>query len=640
MTQPTEPEEAPLTLDLADLGPDIGAESSAQLQPGDAWDLAGRDTVFDLTPKGGPRDAGSGMLYGLLKSEGAPWKPPYDPVREGLGIRRKSILPEYEDRAASRVRTWMVHFRNLGLVYENAGKLRVTDLGHQFRDVLDGMFKATDSFAAEAARANRVKVARVVGPALARYQLRTPFNANRYADDVDIHPLWAIWKAARSLDGKIHWDELDRTLTKCLRMGDLDSVVENIRAARNTPGYDPANVQQLESLLGPRYPVVTDSPERPGQNQRDRVTPWLSRAAFGDIFLERENRPDGYRYLNEEFLPLLDELLSAPPDDFDWTTDAAGYVRWLGQSSSLATSISSSPFEGTALLHQVVQRCNEFGDRRIIALIGPAGCGKTALAREAALVLTESDLTRIEVVQFHAAFTYEEFVGGLAPVPGGGFEPTPGVLIDINQRATTDSGQTYVLVIDEISRADTANVLGELLTYVEYRDRAFRVPALNESAKLAPNLIIMATMNPADRSVINMDDALVRRLRQIDVPRSTTALRVILGSAGMNEALSSQVCDWFDGLPPDAPFGHGLFVDVATEQDLYSLWHEQLTFFLRRGGLTVYNDPARIEEGFVWRIPQYAISAVAESAGDSSSDEAEAMGEGQEPAEDSQSEEG
>jgi hypothetical protein len=611
MTQPSDSAGTPLLLDLGEVQAETStAAGTEELTPSDAWDLAGRDTVFNLTPRAAPSDVGSAMLYGLLRSEGATWKEPYEAVRQALGIRNKPIMPEYEERSAQRIRTWMVWFRHLGFVYDDANRLNVTELGHQFRGVLDSMYTATDSFAAETARATRIKVARVVGPALARYQLRTPLNANRYAAAVDIHPLWAIWKAARSLDDRIHWDELDRTLTKCLRMSDLDAAIDKIRAARETPGYDPADLAKLEALLGARYPVVTDSKNRPGQNQRDRVTPWLSRAAFGDIFLERENRSDGYRYLNEEFLPLLDELLAASPDDFDPTAGAAAYFQWLGQASPLAAIIAGSPFEGTELLHQVVERCREFGDRRIIALVGPAGTGKTALAREAALVLTDSDKTRVEVVQFHAAFTYEEFVGGLAPVPGGGFEPTPGVLIDINKRASEDPDHDYVLVIDEISRADTANVLGELLTYVEYRDRSFRVPALNKSVKLAPNLIIMATMNPADRSVINMDDALVRRLRQINVLRSTNALRKILGAAGMKDDLREQVCQWFAALPPDAPFGHGLFVDVATEQDLHSLWNEQLVFFLRRGGISVYSDPPRIEDGFPWRMPQYASSAL------------------------------
>jgi hypothetical protein len=74
----------------------------------------------------------------------------------------------------------------------------------------------------------------------------------------------------------------------------------------------------------------------------------------------------------------------------------------------------------------------------------------------------------------------------------------------------------------------------------------------------------------------------------------------------MPDELRDQVCAWFDGLPPDAPFGHGLFVDVANERDLYRLWHEQLVFFLRRGGISVYADPAAIEDGYVWRMDEFA----------------------------------
>lgn len=576
------------------------------VQPSDAWDLVGRDTVPDLTAKGGPSDVGSALLLAMLDSGGAPWRAPYDEIREALGVRKKSVLPEYEEQANQRLRTWLLLFRLLGLVYEHAGVLHVTELGQQLRGVLDSTYGSTNDYAKEISRTNRLRIARVIGPALARWQLRNPLTASLYAPETDIHPLWAIWKAVRQLDNQIHWDELDRTLTKCMRMSDLDAAISAIREARSTPGYDPNNRTLMEERLGPRRPIVGGAVERLERNQHDRVIIWLQRAAFRDIFLERVDRDDGYRHLNEEFVTLVDELLATSPENFDPSGSSASYFEWLGQASPLAAKVTQSPFEGSDLLHTIVERCRQFGDRRIIALVGAAGTGKTALAREAALILADSDTTRVEVVQFHAAFTYEEFVGGLAPVEGGGFTPTEGVLISFNDRAIESPGYTYVLVIDEVSRADTANVLGELLTYVEYRDRSFTIPALARTVTLAPNLIIIATMNPADRSVINMDDALVRRLRQITVPRSANALRTILGGNGMHDELREQVCAWFESLPEDTPFGHGLFLDVANEQDLYQLWHEQLVFFLRRGGVSVYPEPEAVEEGFVWRKQEFA----------------------------------
>jgi len=245
------------------------------------------------------------------------------------------------------------------------------------------------------------------------------------------------------------------------------------------------------------------------------------------------------------------------------------------------------------------------GDRFLIALVGPAGSGKTYYAEEAAKRLVDGDESRWESIQFHASFTYEEFIGGLAPNSSGGFEPKPGVLLRLNEQARK-SDRLHVLVVDELSRADVANVLGELLTYVEYRGRPFRVAALDEEVRLAENLVIIVTLNPTDRSVINLDDAVVRRLRQIEVPRSSNALRTILDKAGMDQTLRDEVVSWFDGLPPDVPFGHGLFRDVATHADLHDLWHEQLRFFLRRGQTIVYPNPNAIEDGFKWRDSKYA----------------------------------
>lgn len=587
--------------------------------PEECWDLAGRDVVPDLAVRGSPNDVGAAILYALLLNDGTKWAPPYEEVRSALGIRKKVIEPEREEQADSRLRTYFTLFRGLGLVYDEGGTLRVTPAGERLARIFDEMFASVDDTARDASRSTRWKLARLAVAILSRYQLRNPKTADKYPADTNIFPLWAIWKAMRELDDKIHWEEIGRVLTRCLRMADLDQAIDRIRQGRDNPGYDPNDPANAEANLGPRRPDL-------GDDQQDRIIVWMSRAGFKDILLEHRNRDDGYRYLQAEFVSLLDEALASPPNYREFAT-AEDYFAWVGAGPSGAEWGAAQPADDDPVLQQVVERAQQFGDRAIIALVGAAGTGKTRQAYRAAHVLAGGDDSRVELVQFHAAFTYEEFVGGLGPAPGGiGFEPTPGLLLRINQWARDDPDNRYVLVIDELSRADVANVLGELLTYIEYRDRPFRVAGLGEEARLAPNLVVLVTMNPNDRSVINLDDAVVRRLRLVDVPPSATALRQILDDAGMPEAVREEVVAWFEGLPPDVPFGHGLFVGVASERDLHNLWHEQIRFFLRRGGITVYPNPVAIEVGYKWRAAQYAAGAQPAPGGDGAPAEPEAAG--------------
>jgi hypothetical protein len=559
----------------------------------DCWDLAGRDVIPDLGVRGAPRDVGAALLYALLLSNGAEWKPPYEQVREALRIRKKPILPELEEQKDQRIRTWKKLFEGLGLMYDEGGVLHVTPLGQRLREQLDDLFSEIDEAAVAASTAARWRLGRLGAVLVSRYQLRNPTTEDEYPATTDIFPLWAILRVMRTLENRVHWEEIGRVLTKCLRMDELPAAIETIAEARAEAEYDPAVPESAEKYLGPRKPDL-------GDDQQDRIIVWLSRAGFKDLLIEHRNRPDGYRYLNEEFVSLVDELLSSSPTQRIFASNA-DYVQWLGSEPETAAAASD-------VVAKIVDRCRTHGDRFLIALIGPAGTGKTRYAEEAARRLVNGDASRWESIQFHAAFTYEEFVGGLAPTPEGGFERQPGVLLKINQRAL-ESDVQHVLVIDELSRADIANVLGELLTYVEYRGRPFRVAALGEEVVLAPNLVVIATLNPTDRSVVNLDDAVVRRLRQIHLPRDPDALRDILNEAGMATDLRDQVVDWFEALPADAPFGHGLFVGAATEQDLHELWHEQLRYFLRRGEITTYPNPHAIEGGFVWRDLKYGVPA-------------------------------
>ncbi|REE78831.1 ATPase family protein associated with various cellular activities (AAA) [Lutibacter oceani] len=128
-----------------------------------------------------------------------------------------------------------------------------------------------------------------------------------------------------------------------------------------------------------------------------------------------------------------------------------------------------------------------------------------------------------ELVQFHPAYSYEDFVRGIeAEVIDG--TPTFSVknktLIEFAERAIDNPKANFVLIIDEINRANLPAVLGELIYALEYRDKP--VNSLYElegerSIKLPNNLFIIGTMNTADRSVGHIDYAIRRRFSFVDV---------------------------------------------------------------------------------------------------------------------------
>lgn len=79
----------------------------------------------------------------------------------------------------------------------------------------------------------------------------------------------------------------------------------------------------------------------------------------------------------------------------------------------------------------------------------------------------------------------------------------------------------YVLIIDEINRANLPSVLGELIYALEYRGE--KVESMYETDEdgntliIPPNLYIVGTMNTSDRSVGHIDYAIRRRFAFIDV---------------------------------------------------------------------------------------------------------------------------
>ncbi len=122
-----------------------------------------------------------------------------------------------------------------------------------------------------------------------------------------------------------------------------------------------------------------------------------------------------------------------------------------------------------------------------------------------------------KIVQFHPSYTYEDFVRGLVAkttASGVTFEPENKIFAQMCARASANSNKTFVLIIDEINRADISKVFGELIYGLEYRGKPVATPyEVDGSTTLTipPNLYIIGTMNTADKSIAMLDYALRRR---------------------------------------------------------------------------------------------------------------------------------
>jgi 5-methylcytosine-specific restriction protein B len=243
-------------------------------------------------------------------------------------------------------------------------------------------------------------------------------------------------------------------------------------------------------------------------------------------YLEDMTTGEKIKWSNDALRAVLDPYLGDDP----WAQ--MRFLYWLrdqhveDEPQTTLAQLATELCVPSSWLEEVVGLLRE---KRQVIFQGPPGTGKTFIARRLAQYFEELGGGK-EIVQFHPAYAYEDFVEGYRPrlVNGQpGFELVEGPLKRLARRAKADKDKdhVYVLVIDELNRGNVAKVFGELYYLLEYRDDRIRLQYTDEAGQaddedskfgLPRNFWIIATMNTADRSIALMDAALRRRFYFVD----------------------------------------------------------------------------------------------------------------------------
>ena len=238
-------------------------------------------------------------------------------------------------------------------------------------------------------------------------------------------------------------------------------------------------------------------------------------------------------------------------------------------------------------------------------LYGAPGTGKTYATAEYAMAIIERrkvDLTqkspseratlmkkykeaiqqgRITFTTFHQSYGYEDFIQGLRPdTQNGGFNfvPVDGVFKRIADEAIQHGDKDYVIIIDEINRANISKVFGELITLIEEDKRWGEINALSVTLPsgqifaVPNNLFIVGTMNSADKSISLIDAALRRRFAFMEVvPNASIVENAVLKTVleRLNEELFKELES------TDLLVGHAYFMGKE-EKDLCGIMNQSI----------------------------------------------------------------
>ncbi|HOI71245.1 MAG TPA: DUF3578 domain-containing protein [Methanobacterium sp.] len=235
------------------------------------------------------------------------------------------------------------------------------------------------------------------------------------------------------------------------------------------------------------------------------------------------------------------------------------------------------------------QLVNLIKRKKNIILQGPPGVGKSFIAKRLAYsIMGCKDENRVEFIQFHQSYSYEDFIQGFRPAKDG-FNLKDGVFYNFCRKAQDDQNNDYYFIIDEINRGNISKIFGELMMLIEEDKRGEKFAIhLTYSDEGEPkffipnNVYVIGMMNTADRSLAMIDYALRRRFVFYSVDplfEEEDLFNNYLTNIGLEEELAKKIISRFkilnqkisedDSLGDGFKIGHSYFCALGNINDDY-----------------------------------------------------------------------